>query len=70
MSDKSSLLVAADMLVSGVLTELPPFTLPVGVLVVLVAVVLSSPALDFSLAACLAAFSARRFCFEADALVA
>lgn len=61
---RSSVLVAADKLVSGVLIVLPvllPFTelgVPVEPDVV---------ASDLLLADCFAAFSARRFCFAADA---
>lgn len=61
---RSSLLVAADMLVSGVLIVLPallPFTEPFGV-----SVEPDVVASDLPLAACFAAFSARRFCFEAE----
>lgn len=56
---RSSWLVAADRLVMGVLIELPPFVEPggeddsVGLL---------------ALAACFAAFSAKRFCFDADGI--
>ena len=61
---RSSLLVAADMLVSGVLIVLPallPFTEPFGV-----SVEPDVVASDLPLAACFAAFSASRFCFDAD----
>ena len=61
---RSSWLVAADRLVSGVLTELPPllppFVEPGGV------DELTEEPIVLDLAACLAAFSARRFCFDAD----
>ena len=57
---RSSWLVAADRLVSGVLMELPPFVEPGGVDEV------TEEAMVLALAACLAAFSARRFCFDAD----
>jgi len=59
MALRSSVLPAADMLVRGVFTELPP-TDPVGV------DVLVDEEPPFCLAACLAAFSARRFCLDAD----
>ena len=59
MAFRSSVLPEADMFVMGVFAELPP-TEPVGVDVV----VDEAPA--FCLAACLAAFSARRFCLDAD----
>ena len=58
---RSSWLVAADLLVKGVLSELPPFE-PGGVDEVMD----ESAGLALALAACLAAFSARRFCFDAD----
>ena len=65
---RSSLLVAADMLVSGVLIVLPallpallPFTEPFGV-----SVDPDVVASDLPFAACFAAFSARRFCFDAE----
>lgn len=57
---RSSWLVAADRLDIGVLMELPPFVEPVGVDEVTEELIL------LDLAACLAAFSARRFCFDAD----
>ncbi len=57
---RSSWLVAADRLDSGVLMELPPFVEPGGVDEV------REEATVLALAACLAAFSARRFCFDAD----
>ena len=55
---RSSVLVAADMLVIGVLIELPPFTEPLGV----------DADAEASLipAAFFAAFSASRFCLEAE----
>ena len=53
------------MFVSGVLTELPFFEVEAESTVVL-PVVLE----PFILALCLAAFSARRFCFEADGAMA
>ena len=56
---RSSWLVAADRLVSGVLMELPPVE-PGGVDDV------TEELRVLALAACLAAFSARRFCFDAD----
>lgn len=59
---KSSVLLAALTLVRGVLMALPPFTEPAGVDVdgdVLPAI----PAFFF------AAFSARRFCFEAEGAI-
>lgn len=59
MALRSSILAEADTFVRGVFAELPA-TDPVGVDVV----VDEAPA--FCLAACLAAFSARRFCFDAD----
>jgi len=55
---RSSWLVAADRLVKGVLTELPPFVEPGGVD--------DSVGLALALAARFAAFSAKRFCFDAD----
>ena len=58
---RSSLLVAADRLVIGVLAVLP-LALPVGVPTLEDASVL----LPLLLAAPLAAFSARRFCLEAE----
>ena len=57
---RSSWLVAADMLVRGVLTELPPLTEPVGV------DVLVDASVPLFFADCFAAFSARRFCFDAE----
>ena len=60
MAFRSSVLPAADRLVRGVFTELPPLTDPVGVDVAV------DEAAPFCLAACLAAFSARRFCLDAD----
>jgi hypothetical protein len=62
---RSSWLVAADRLVNGVLTALPPLVEPVGV-----DEAESSTPLALTLAACLAAFSASRFCFEADGGIA
>ena len=61
---KSSVLVAADVFVRGVPNELPPFTEPVGVEDVAVPV-------DFPLALTdpFAAFSANRFCFEAEGAI-
>lgn len=59
MALRSSVLAAADTFVRGVVTELP-LTDPVGV-----DVVVDEPT-PFCLAACLAAFSARRFCLDAD----
>ena len=56
---RSSVLPAADKLVRGVFTALPS-TDPVGV-----DVAVDEPP-TFCLAACFAAFSARRFCFDAD----
>jgi len=58
---KSSVLVAADVFVRGVPTELPPLTEPVGVESVTVP-------MDFPLAFTdpFAAFSASRFCFDAE----
>ena len=58
---RSSWLVAALMLVSGVFTDEPPLTLSVGVLVDV-----DAPAAPLPLADCFAAFSARRFCFDAE----
>lgn len=55
--------MAADKLVSGVFVELP-LTDPEGVVVPVGVEAESLPLLPF--AACLAAFSANRFCFEAD----
>ena len=67
---RSSWLVAADMLVSGVLVALP-LTEPVGVVPVgvdvLVEASVSLPALFF--ADCFAAFSASRFCFDAEGAI-
>lgn len=60
------MLVAADLLVSGVFTELPPLTEPDGV-VVDVPVMLASPFLAFD--DCFAAFSAKRFCFDAEGAI-
>ena len=65
MALRSSWLVAAEVFVRGVLTELP-LTEPVGVEVEVVAVSVSFPLL---FADCLAAFSARRFCFEAEGAI-
>ena len=62
---RSSWLVAADMLVSGVLVALPLME-PVGV-DVLVDASVSLPALFF--ADCFAAFSASRFCFDAEGAI-
>ena len=62
---RSSWLVAADMLVSGVLVALPLME-PVGV-DVLVDASASLPALFF--ADCFAAFSASRFCFDAEGAI-
>lgn len=59
----SSVLVAADRLVRGVFVALP-FTDPVWLVVPVVVDVESCTPLLF--AACLAAFSANRFCFDAD----
>jgi hypothetical protein len=59
---RSSWLVAADRLVKGVLIELPPFVEPGGV----DEVIDDSAKLALALAACFAAFSAKRFCFDAD----
>ena len=56
---RSSVLHAADKLVRGVVAKLP-LTDPVGV-----DVAVDEP-VAFCLAACLAAFSARRFCLDAD----
>lgn len=61
MAFRSSVLPAADKLVRGVFVELP-LTDPAGVDVVVVV----DEAAPFCLAACLAAFSARRFCLDAD----
>jgi len=59
---RSSWLVAADRLVKGVLIELPPSVEPGGV-----DEVRDDPArLALALAACFAAFSAKRFCFDRD----
>lgn len=59
MAFKSSALVAADMLVIGVPIALPPATDPDGVVV-------DEASVDpFCLEACLAAFSANRFCLDA-----
>ncbi len=60
---RSSVLVAADKLVRGVFVELP-LTDPEGVVVPVVVEAVSLVPLPF--AACLAAFSANRFCFDAD----
>ena len=60
---RSSWLVAADMLVRGVAAVLP-FVEPAGVEPVVEDASLSP--LDLTFADCLAAFSARRFCFEAE----
>ena len=59
MALRSSVLPAADRLVRGVFAELP-LTEPAGVDVAV------DEAPTFCLAACLAAFSARRFCLDAD----
>lgn len=59
---RSSALVAADVLVKGVPAELPPLTEPFGVDVEVV-----SPPLAFTDP--LAAFSARRFCFDAEGAI-
>lgn len=61
---RSSWLVAADKLDKGVLTELPPFVEPGGV----DEVTDDSPGLALALAACFAAFSAKRFCFDVDGI--
>ena len=58
------MLLAALMLVSGVLNTLPPLTEPAGVDVDV------DPSPPFTPADFLAAFSARRFCFEAEGAVA
>ena len=65
---RSSWLVAADVFVSGVPAVLP-FTdpEPVGVDVPVVVDASAPPALTF--ADCFAAFSARRFCFEAEGAI-
>ena len=63
---RSSWLVAAEVFVSGVLAELP-LAEPVGVEPV---VVEASVSLPLTFADCLAAFSARRFCFEAEGAMA
>jgi hypothetical protein len=57
---RSSVLVAADVFVRGVPTELPPLTEPLGVDV--------DVPKDFPLALAdpFAAFSAKRFCFDAE----
>ena len=60
MALRSSVLPAADTLVRGVVAELP-LTEPVGVDVVVV-----DDMAPFCLADCLAAFSASRFCLDAD----
>ena len=57
---RSSALVAADVLVRGVPTELPPLTEPLGVDV---DVPIDFP---FALADPFAAFSANRFCLDAE----
>jgi len=62
MEVKSSVLFAALMLVMGVLEVLPPLTEPAGVEVE-VEVLPARPAFFF------AAFSARRFCFEAEGAI-
>lgn len=59
---KSSVLVAAERLVSGVFVALPLVD-PDGVVPVGVDAVSLAPLL---FAACFAAFSASRFCFDAD----
>ena len=59
---RSSLLLAALILVSGVLVALPPLTEPAGVEVD-DEVPPAMPAFFF------AAFSARRFCFEAEGAI-
>ena len=65
---RSSLLPATDKLVNGVLNALlPPLIEPSGVEVPVPVVVLSSPPFTFD--ACFAAFSARRFCFEAEGAI-
>lgn len=63
---RSSWLVAADRLVNGVLSELPPFAEPGGV----DEEAEGSAILALILAACFAAFSARRFCFDEDGAIA
>lgn len=62
MDVRSSVLAAADTLVRGVLVELP-FTEPFGVEVEVDA---SVPFAVLPFVACFAAFSARRFCFDAE----
>jgi hypothetical protein len=62
IEDKSSWLVAAERLVNGVFTELPFLELEAP------AVLEASVPPTF--AACFAAFSARRFCLEAEGIVA
>ena len=57
---RSSWLVAAERLVMGVLSELPPFVEPGGVVEEI------DGSRPVALAACFAAFSARRLCFDAD----
>jgi hypothetical protein len=57
---RSSWLVAAERLVKGVLSELPPFVEPGGVVEEIDG---SRPVV---LAACFAAFFARRLCFDVD----
>jgi hypothetical protein len=60
IESKSSVLLAALILVIGVLIALPPFTEPAGVDVDV------DPSTPFTPADFLAAFSARRFCLEAE----
>lgn len=61
---RSSWLVAADKLVNGVLSELPPFVEPGGV-----DEEIEGSAALLTLEACFAAFSARRFCFDAEGAI-
>lgn len=62
---RSSWLVAADVFVSGVFTD-EPFTEPEGVEV---PVVVDASVAPLPFADCFAAFSARRFCFDADGAI-
>lgn len=62
---RSSWLVAAEVFVSGVFTD-EPFTEPDGVEV---PVVVDASVAPLPFADCFAAFSARRFCFDADGAI-
>lgn len=62
---RSSWLVAAEVFVSGVFTD-EPFTEPEGVEV---PVVVDASVAPLPFADCFAAFSARRFCFDAEGAI-